>query len=381
MLAFHKKSFALLALLGMLIPTASAHAETMELTGTSQMMETHPSIVNGVLPMYKEWERRCNGEIHVTYFNPGTLCPVGDIFNVAQKGAIDLAQNVAGSVPGMFPLITGVEMPMLFNSARSAVITSLVVLESNELLQQEFKDWKVLNLGASAPRQLVSVRKPILTMADIKGMKVGVVNPQGGEAISALGGVPVVLPLNDMYLALQRGLVEAASLPIPTFRSTKVTEVAKHITIVDLGPGPVINLMNRKTYEALPAKAKEELDKLAGRPYGTMNSHFSDYYSVVDLDWVVKNHKVNVYKLDPEERARWAQAMTPVYEVWIAKTKKQGVVDPGAFLEVLKTTAKDFDENEELWNNLQAQKEILGTLFPSDDVLKALYPEKFPSAQ
>lgn len=381
MLTFHKKSAALLALMGILIPVGTASAGPIELTATSQMMETHPTIANGVLPFYKEWEKRSNGEVRVTFFNPGTLCPVPDNFNVGRKGAIDIVQNGASSAPAMFPLIMAMEMPMMFNNARTAVFSSLTMVEENALLQNEFKEWKILNIGASAPRQLLSIRKPILSMEDVKGLKVAVTNPQNGESITALGGVPVVLPLNDIYLALQRGLVDAATLPVPTFRSTKVTEVAKHITIVNLAPAPTAILMNRERYESLPPHAKAELDKMAGMPFGALNSHFVEYYAVEDLAWVVKNHKVKVYELSEAEHERWGKAMEPVHTVWIEKTKKQGIENPQAFLDQLKEISTRFDEEQELWDALQTQKEAMGDLFPPEDILKVLYPEQMTSAQ
>lgn len=53
----------------------------------------------------------------------------------------------------------------------------------------------------------IFLRKPIKTLADFKGLKIRVF-PAIAPAVKALGGNPVVLPMTQIYTAMERGVVQ-----------------------------------------------------------------------------------------------------------------------------------------------------------------------------
>lgn len=372
---FKNSSFPLTVLgLSLLCAPVAAQA-AVELTCSTVMMETHPVMTSSLLPFFKEWSKLSGGEVNVTYFNPGTIVASNELISATEKAVISFSMAPTGSSPAVFPVSMAVDIPLLFTNARAASLTGVNMLKTSAQFAEEYDKFKVITFNTSSPRQILSVRKPIRTLEDLKGLKISTSSASGGEMLTALGAIPVVLSLNDTYLGLQRGMVDAACLPIPTYRSTKVTEVAKYLTMCNLNPSPTPLLLNRKVYDGLPAKAKAELDKVAGEPMTILFSSMSDYFTQADLEWVIKNHKVQVIELEDAELERWRTAVQPTHALWAERAERQGVENPMPILEEMKAYATKFNDKALQLQILESNKEVLGALYPTDEqmaVIKAL---------
>ena len=55
-------------------------------------------------------------------------------------------------------------------------------------------------------------RKPIATMADIRGTKMSAQTRPTGESIERLGGVPITMQIAELYPSLQRGVIDVATI-------------------------------------------------------------------------------------------------------------------------------------------------------------------------
>ena len=84
-----KVLFAVLALLG--VSVSAAYAAPVELRFTSVYIDRHPVVQNAFIPWMEEIKKRTNGEVVITYFNPGTICPNGEMFSAVRSGAVDIA--------------------------------------------------------------------------------------------------------------------------------------------------------------------------------------------------------------------------------------------------------------------------------------------------
>ena len=111
----------------------------------------------------------------------------------------------------------------------------------------------MLWIDSTSPGYLFS-KKPINTLADLKSKQIrgdGLV----GEAIKALGAQPVSIPINDVYLALQNGVIDGIFDRFGGLYNNKVGEVTKYMIIArGIYPGAVFfNAMNTKVWDSLPA--------------------------------------------------------------------------------------------------------------------------------
>jgi TRAP-type C4-dicarboxylate transport system substrate-binding protein len=78
----------------------------------------------------------------------------------------------------------------------------------------------------------VTSNKPIHSPADMKGMKIRVPDaPLMLMFPKSVGANPSPIAFNEVYLALQQGVVEAQENPLPTIKAKKFYEVQKYITL------------------------------------------------------------------------------------------------------------------------------------------------------
>ena len=77
--------------------------------------------------------------------------------------------------------------------------------------------------------------------------------------IRALGGEPVVLPVGEIYSALEKGVVDGACMPAAGMIANKHFEVAKYRMEPTFGSTNVLFVMNMGKWQRLSAEHKQML--------------------------------------------------------------------------------------------------------------------------
>lgn len=104
-----------------------------------------------------------------------------------------------------------------------------------------------------------SGKAPLKSFGDFKGLKVRAPGLVQGKLLQAFGAQPVSIALNEVYEAMQRGVVDACEISIPIVdEDAKITEVAKYWLSPGFHQTSSIHgiLINKKKWEALPADLK-----------------------------------------------------------------------------------------------------------------------------
>ena len=84
------------------------------------------------------------------------------------------------------------------------------------------------------------------------------------------GWNPVVMPVTEVYLAIQQGTVDGQENPVDTIFSQRFYEVAKHITLSNHVYSPLWLCAAERTWNSLPKNARDALMQ-AGRESGQHN--------------------------------------------------------------------------------------------------------------
>jgi TRAP-type C4-dicarboxylate transport system substrate-binding protein len=154
------------------------------------------------------------------------------------------------------------------------------------------------------------------------------VPPSEAPKVKALGGVPVTMAGPDVYLALERGVLDADLHPWETAISYKWYEVVRYHTKSDLGLGGLfIAAMNLATWNKLPDDVKKVIDKYSGK-YGSIEvaaKGMWDKYDNYSLEWLKKNTRNEFIYWSKEEKAKAFSLTKPVEEEWVAAAEKRGL--------------------------------------------------------
>jgi tripartite ATP-independent transporter DctP family solute receptor len=109
--------------------------------------------------------------------------------------------------------------------------------------------------------------KPVNTIKDLAGMKIRVSNdPVMRGMVQGLGASPTVVNYNELYSALQTGVVDAAEQPIANYKSKAFQEVAPYMILDGHTLGAIQVVITDEAWAKLsPAqqKAMTEAGKLA----------------------------------------------------------------------------------------------------------------------
>lgn len=125
----------------------------------------------------------------------------------------------------------------------------------------EGSDIKVLSSWYYGTRH-VTANKEIKTAADFEGLKIRTPNaPLYLENIKAMGGTATPMSLDEVYLALQQGVIDAQENPIPTIATAKFNEVQDYINLTAHMIQGVQITTGRTVYEGLTDEERTALEE------------------------------------------------------------------------------------------------------------------------
>ncbi|RMF39566.1 MAG: TRAP transporter substrate-binding protein [Alphaproteobacteria bacterium] len=116
-----------------------------------------------------------------------------------------------------------------------------------------------MSIARAGPWKLF-LKKKIDSFGDLKGMKIRAPQIEGVVAgLEQLGAKPTVIPFNEVYSALQQGVVDGMATLGNLGISQKFYEVAKYVVRNDWGIGLDKQMMNLDTWNALSDAHKKVL--------------------------------------------------------------------------------------------------------------------------
>ncbi len=318
----------------------NAYAKKMEFSATATMYETHPVIANVMLPWFKMVEEMTNGDVEFTFYGPGTICPVPEIYPSVHSGIVDMGQSSLSMTPGRYPQFGVLELPMLFESASQYSVVTQKLYEKYPELQKELEGFLPVSFAGSVAMQIISI-KPIQTLADIKGKKIGITGQAQVEPIKALGANPIIMQSTDMYMGLQRGMIDGLVWPVPSIFSFKLHEVAKYVTMADVVVASSFTLMNADSWNSIPEETRKILEPTLGLRSTLSYASCSDNFVPVEKA-KLEALGVTFIELDPAEKEKWVNAMHPIHEAWLADMEKKGFSSIRAMYADMQAMAEEY---------------------------------------
>lgn len=180
------------------------------------------------------------------------------------QGVADIAWGLPGYNSSQFPKSMIVELP---NAIPLDTTGYDAVWRAMDDIQAEYPGTKPLAIWGSEPNIFIMKDREIRTPADLQGLKIRVAGATMAEVAEALGATPVQMPINQVYNALQTGLIDGVITGASTLSDFKLDEVANSYTLgANIGRGSFYTVMNLAKYDSLPADQKAAIDAIAGVP-------------------------------------------------------------------------------------------------------------------
>ena len=239
--------------------TLSANAADLTLRGASLFDENH-----AYTKTLREFERLIgdgySGDVEFEMHLNGELGDESDFVTFLQQGvAIDYAIMAPSNMAVFAPAIPLMDMPFLFRDLDhwNAVLSS-DVLAPLEAELYEKADIKVIGYAGGGTRNLASA-KPIANMDELGGHKMRVMGaPIQAKIFSAISAAPSAIAYNEVYNAIQTGVIAGFENEAASIQNLKFYEVAPNITLTKHAITVRPLTMSGKTFRKLP----EELQAL-----------------------------------------------------------------------------------------------------------------------
>ena len=201
-----------------------------------------------------------NGEVTVRGYHGGELGagPVEQYIRVVQ-GVADMAWGLPGYTSSQFEKTMIVELPGTLTNEDDGYAAMWAAYDDH--LVGEFPGTVPVALWTSEPNVFIMRDSVIRTPADLEGLKIRVAGATAADVVTALGATPVQMPINQVYNALQTGLIDGVITGSSTLNDFKLDEVANSYTFgANLGRLSFYAVMTEGTYNGLSDAAKAALD-------------------------------------------------------------------------------------------------------------------------
>lgn len=258
------------------------------------------------------------------------------LFDQARDGVADIVWTLPGYTSGRFPLASAFELPFMSISSEASSQAMWDFLQAHG--QKEFAGVHLLATHLTDGALLHTVKKPVHTLADFRGLKLRSANRVSTKLISMLGATPVAMPVPQVPESLSKGVVDGAVLPWDVVPALKLHELVKYHT--EMAPGQpalmhtaLVLAMNPAKYASLPDDLRQIIDANSGRELSRQAGR------IWDTDVIETGHKLaesrgnEVYVLPAEEQAKWVAIGRKLDKDWIKEVESKGNENGAALLQ------------------------------------------------
>jgi len=234
-------------------PAVSFAQGAMTLKAADVHPAGYPNVV-AIEHLGQKLEQATNGRIKLKMFASGVLGSEKEMIEQTQVGAIDILRTSLGPVGPVVPDVNVFNMPFVFrNEAHMRAVIDGPI--GDEMLAKiTASPAKLVALGwMDGGTRSLYTKKPVRTMADLKGQKIRMIgNPLFVDTMNAMGGNGISMGYGEVFSALQTGVIDGAENNAPSYYTANhFATGAKYFTQTHHIIIPEIFVMSKVTWDKL----------------------------------------------------------------------------------------------------------------------------------
>jgi tripartite ATP-independent transporter DctP family solute receptor len=220
------KKIVLASATAALIIGFSVSAQAKEWRGWNIHVAGYPNTV--AMDKFAELlKEKSGGKMSLKMYHAGTLGSQPDAIEQVRAGALEIGNFNMGPIGPIAPAANVVSLPFIFKD--TAHMWRVLEGKAGDMINEGLAEKGMIALAwyDAGARSFYDSKKPIMTPADVVGLKVRVMNNDlYSGMISALGGNPSPMAFAEVYQSLKTGVVDGAENNYPSYESTGHYEVA-----------------------------------------------------------------------------------------------------------------------------------------------------------
>lgn len=207
-------------------------------------------------------EQATAGRYKVQIFPAGQIANDPKAVEQLQLGGVDFTVTGTGTYATHIPTLNLTALPFIVDSYEQG----WKLYDESKWLKAQFdegpkKGFRFLATWEAGFRS-VTTRDALASPADAKGKKLRTFpNEMMRWTLEAIGFSVQIMPLPEVYLAIQQGAVAGQENPIDTIHANKFFEVAPHVTLTQHVYSPIPLTISEKTWARLSPADREAVTR------------------------------------------------------------------------------------------------------------------------
>ena len=269
-----------------------------------------------------------------------SIAAIGDNYDATISGLAQMTWIPTSPYAGRFPLSEVISLPFIAlpggtvdgKKVGPSAVNSRILQELYETVPEVQKEWaqtKLLFLHTTESFFLVS-KKPVKTIADVKGLKIAVLG--SGPTLDMwkkLGASPVYMPAPAVYESGQKGVIDAVAVNWANLGTYRYNEVFPYATDMTSFVTIFATVMNLDSFNKLPPDVQKQVMSVsgqAGAEFASNTAFGEDAKNDILNKIKAQGSKFEIVSLDPGELDKMkALAGKPVWDEWVAAMKAKGL--------------------------------------------------------
>ena len=281
------------------------NAGTSIAAGTSKSQ----SVDIAYIETFKEYvEANSEGRIKFNIFYGNSLGSDADVCAGVANGTIEFYIGDITTISGYYKRSLLFSIPGAIASMEEAT-----KLFESEWGKEFFKDCaektniRILGVVSKGFRNFTTVDVPLEKPEDINGLTLRVLNnPLYIQMVNSLGGNPVPMDVNELYTALQNGVVDGHENAVPNILQDKTYELEKYL-VLDAHTGAYLcGMISDSFYTSLPEDLQKIIDE-AGEVAAEAARETANSIIINGLE-TLRQNGVSIYEPNAEELEAWHNA-------------------------------------------------------------------------
>jgi len=267
-------------------------------------------------------KQKSKGDIEIKVFPSSQLGAQKELIEGLIYGTLDMTLTGTAELGTFQPQMALFDMPFLFKDRAHAYrALDSVGMELGKPL--EARGIKLLGYMENGIRHLTNNTRPVKTPADMKGLKIRVMNNKVYvEMIKALGASPTPMAFAELYSAMQQGTVDGQENPSAHIYTKRFYEVQKYASLTGHAYAPEPVLISMSSWKKL-TPAQQAIIQSAATESIAWQRKLSEKEDTEFWDKIRKTGKMQVLTVD---RKPFMDATQPIYKK-LSKTVGQKNID------------------------------------------------------
>ena len=209
-------------------------------------------------------EKATGGKVVIEVFGSATLGSEEKMLIAAQSGVQELYMGALSPMAARKKELQIFDFPFIFGSDAEAAFVLDGPVGRKMLDGLGEMNLQGLVWAGGAFRNMSNSKRPLGTMADMKGLKVRVMqSPMALASFNAMGMNAVPMAFTEVYPALEIKALDGYEHPVVDMYANKMFEVQKYLTITNHVYTPVALVASKKWWASLTPEQQSAVQKAA----------------------------------------------------------------------------------------------------------------------